>query len=58
MNVYLVDSGQETPESWRLIWFPYPVSLNDPAEPTGHASSSLAHLPDLFSQEFAANSTL
>jgi hypothetical protein len=46
INVYLVNSGNETPESWRLIWFlPYPASLNGPAEPTGYASSSLAHLP-------------
>ncbi len=41
-----------------MIWFPYPVSLSDPAELTGCASSSPAHLPDLLRQESAANSIL
>src|SRR3712207_2156526 len=41
INVCLVNSGV-LPESWRLIWFvPCPVSLNDPAEPTGYWSCSV-----------------
>ena len=52
MNVYLVDSGASLPESWRLILlFPYPVSLNDPAEPTDFAPSSLAAPPQSFRQD-------
>jgi hypothetical protein len=59
MNVYLVNSGASLPESWRLILlFPYPVSLNDPAEPTGFAPSSLAAPPNLSAKMYAANCTL
>ena len=59
MNVCLVNSAPlRGPESWRLFWFfPYPVSLNDPAEFTGHASVfSLAHLP-VRHQKYAPNCT-
>jgi hypothetical protein len=40
-----------------ILLFPYPVSLNDPAEPTGCAPSSLAAPPDLSAKIYAANCT-